>query len=85
MEAIIGIVMILLLLAGRYYVHRREVEWEQRRSNRPPISDEEYLRLFNRPVDPEIAFGVREVLSEALGIDEAEIYPDSELVRDLGA
>ncbi|MFK7818027.1 MAG: hypothetical protein AB8G99_04880 [Planctomycetaceae bacterium] len=51
----------------------------------PPISDEEYLRRCGPEIPSEVALGVRQVLSDALGVDEATIYPEHRLIEDLGA
>lgn len=51
----------------------------------PPISDEEYLARFDVEMNPQIALKVRQILSEALGVEYERIYPESRLVDDLGA
>lgn len=51
----------------------------------PPISDDEYLALFEPGMNPDIALKVRTVLSDALGVDRERIYPSSRLIDDLGA
>ena len=51
----------------------------------PAISDEEYLRRCGPEIPAEVALGVRKVLSDALGHDEATIYPEHRLIEELGA
>ena len=50
----------------------------------PPISDEEFLRRCSPGVRPEVALGVRRIVSEQLGVDYDRIYPEHYFVRDLG-
>ena len=51
----------------------------------PPLSDAEYVARCAPGTDLAVALRVRRVLSEALNIDSAEIYPSSRLIGDLGA
>ncbi|MEZ6060252.1 MAG: hypothetical protein R3C19_07830 [Planctomycetaceae bacterium] len=48
------------------------------------ISDEEFLQACSVK-DPEIAFGVRKVLADCLGLDEHRIHPNDRIIQDLGA
>jgi hypothetical protein len=41
----------------------------------PAISDEEFLRQCGPGIDASIALKVREILSDAYGIDEEHIHP----------
>jgi hypothetical protein len=51
----------------------------------PPISDEEYVARCRPGTDPNVAFRVRRILAESLGIDYERIHPTARLVEDLGA
>ncbi|MGE4000222.1 MAG: hypothetical protein AB7I48_08400 [Planctomycetaceae bacterium] len=46
----------------------------------PPISDEEFLRRCSPGVRPEVAFKVRTLLSEHLGIEYERVHPESKFV-----
>ena len=50
----------------------------------PPIDDEEFLRRCRPGVNPEVALKVRQILCDVSGVDYEQIYPEAELVRDLG-
>ncbi len=49
----------------------------------PPISDDQFMALCPPGTNREIALKVRQVMSDCSGIDYEQIYPDSQLVRDL--
>lgn len=49
------------------------------RLNRPPLSDEAFAAMVPEH-DPEMVIKVRHVLSEAVGWDADEIYPDTTLL-----
>jgi hypothetical protein len=51
----------------------------------PPISDAEFLARCRPGTRPDVALGVRRVLSDSLGVDYERIYPSSRLIEDLGA
>ena len=51
----------------------------------PPISDEEFLARCGPGTDPEIALGVRRIVSEKLCIEYERIHPDASFIDDLGA
>lgn len=80
--AFIVVLSARVLGLGDHPEFRERRRWHR---SRKPVSDEEYLAMFDSPVSPEVAFGVREVLMDALGVDKDEVYPDSQLVADLGA
>lgn len=50
----------------------------------PPISDEEFLARCGPGTDPEIALGVRRIVSEKLCIEYERIHPDASFMDDLG-
>lgn len=80
--AIFICIVAVVSLVALFFHHRQQLE---RAAEFPPISDEEYLRRCGPDVRPEVALGVRRVLADALGLDEATIYPEHRLVEDLGA
>lgn len=51
---------------------------------RPPITDDQFIRLLSPGVDPVIALKVREIISDVSGVDKKNIYPDARLFGDLG-
>lgn len=51
----------------------------------PAISDAEFLSRCRPGTNPEVALKVRRILSDCLGVEYERIYPESQLVRDLGA
>lgn len=51
---------------------------------RPPLSRERFLALLSPEIPPELGFKVREILVDALGVDEEEIYPDSTMNELIG-
>ena len=61
-----------------------EPESEPRRDMSQDVSDEEFLAACSVK-DPQIALGVRQVISDCLGLDEHMIHPHNRLVQDLGA
>ena len=61
-----------------------EPQSEPRRDMSQDVSDEEFLAACSVK-DPQIALGVRQVISDCLGLDEHMIHPHDRLVQDLGA
>ncbi len=64
-----------------------QVAWldqEKYLDTHPPINDDEFLRRCSPGVTPEVALKVRQIMSEISGVAYEQIYPDAELVRDLG-
>lgn len=63
---------------------RSEPDLEPRPDMGRDISDEEFLAACSVR-DPKVAFGVRKVIADCLGVDEQTIHPQDRLVEDLGA
>ncbi len=51
----------------------------------PPMSDEEFIAACGPGTDPEVALGVRRIVSEKLCIPYEEIYPSHRFIEDLKA
>lgn len=91
--AIATIIIVTIYVADRIIgtrCHRRveelRAEWRSDFAKRfPPLSDDEFMARCRPGTRPEIALKVRRTLSDCLGIDYERIYPESQLVRDLGA
>lgn len=50
-----------------------------------PMSDEEFIAACGPGTDPEVALGVRRIVSEKLSIPYEEIYPSHRFIEDLKA
>lgn len=50
-----------------------------------PMSDEEFIVACGPGTDPEVALGVRRIVSEKLSIPYEEIYPSHRFIEDLKA
>ena len=93
LAAVVIGVSALLIVIPLVCSYRKELPWarsleqsmEAYRDTHPPISDEEFLKLCDPSISPEVALKVREVLADALGMRKEEIYPDARLIADLGA
>lgn len=51
----------------------------------PTMSDEEFIAACGPGTDPEVALGVRRIVSEKLCIPYEEIYPSHRFIEDLKA
>ena len=51
----------------------------------PPMSDEEFIAACGPGTDPEVAPGVRRIVTEKLCIPNEEIYPSHRFIEDLKA
>jgi hypothetical protein len=79
--AVISVLLIAFALSA-IVDRRKRLAFEERF---PPISDEEFVARCAPGTSPEVALGVRRMLSDALGVDYERIYPSSRLIKDLGA
>ncbi len=77
----IGCVLVCLFVIC-FLAKRESFDFESRF---PPISDAEFLTRCGPGTDPEIALGVRRIVSEKLGIEYERIHPDARFIDDLGA
>lgn len=50
-----------------------------------PMSDEQFIAACGPGTDPEVALGVRRIVSEKLCIPYEEIYPSHRFIEDLKA
>ena len=65
--------------------HHFWLQWEESfLESHPELSEEEYLLLFDPPVDKDVALKVRKLISEISGLEENRIRPQDRLVTDLG-
>ena len=60
-----------------------EVQDQNFEATHPELTDEEFLKLFEWPVNPEVALKVRRILAEISCLPENRIRPQDELVKDL--
>ena len=49
----------------------------------PPIDDDEFIRRCRPGVNRDVALRVRRIVSEQLGIDYYQVYPEQRFVDDL--
>lgn len=49
----------------------------------PPIDDDEFLRRCSPGTNRETALKVRRIVSENLGVDYGQVYPEQSFVDDL--
>ncbi|MGE0608870.1 MAG: hypothetical protein AB7O62_17375 [Pirellulales bacterium] len=49
----------------------------------PPIDDEEFIRRCGPGVNRDTAIRVRKIISEQLGVEYAQVYPEQSFVNDL--
>lgn len=49
----------------------------------PPITDDQFMALCPPGTKREIALKVRQMMSDCSGVDYEQIYPSTQLVRDL--
>ncbi len=73
------------LFVSHRWTKRESLDQESFESRFPPISDEEFLARCGPGTDPEIALGVRRIVSEKLCIEYERIHPDASFIDDLGA
>lgn len=80
----IGVAIFVALVIGSLVDYR---VWAGRRAKFnekfPPIDDEEFVRRCGPHVDPHIAIRVRRAVSQSLGIEYKQVYPEQSFVRDL--
>ena len=75
----------LFVFVSHRRTKRESPDQESFESRFPPISDEEFLARCGPGTDPEIALGVRRIVSEKLGIEYERIHPAARFMDDLGA
>jgi hypothetical protein len=50
----------------------------------PPIDDDEFIRRCTPGVNRNTALRVRRIVSEQLGVEYEQVYPEQKFVDDLG-
>ncbi len=79
--AVVILAIFLVGFAAGYLVCRyRQPSFE---STHPELTDEEYLQLFDWPVNPEVALKVRHILADLFNLPESRIRPQDRLFEDL--
>jgi|688.fasta_scaffold1673650_1 hypothetical protein len=67
-----------------FVVLRKNPQWPSPAPT-APMSDEEFIAACGPGTDPEVALGVRRIVSEKLCIPYEEIYPSHRFIEDLKA
>lgn len=74
-----GLIAWAVIVDGR----NRSRSWIMYCETHPPISDEEYLQLFDPGVNRDVALQIRMIVCDSTGIDYERIYPDTRLTQDV--
>jgi len=88
LEISVTIVLILMACSVLCVIHWKDLhqQWNTiTEESWPAISDEEFLAKCPPGTDPEIALGVRRIVSDQLCIPYDRIHPEHSFVDDLGA
>ncbi|MDC0262173.1 hypothetical protein OAK47_03015 [Planctomycetaceae bacterium] len=77
------ILIVVLVLLG--YLWTEEQSHQDFDEQWPSIDDDEFLRRCAADTPPQIALGVRRIVSEQLSIPYQQIYPEQNFIDDLKA
>jgi hypothetical protein len=82
--AVLAAFLVGALVYGFMLWRDRHFQW-QFPAPTAPMSDEEFIAACGLGTDPEVALGVRRIVSEKLCIPYEEIYPSHRFIEDLKA
>lgn len=82
MNSVIFQIVVFLVVLIAVVIHAI-FEVKKFNENWPPIDDDEFVRRCPEGTDRETALKVRRIISEQLGVEYDQIYPEQSFVEDL--